>query len=42
MLAAEDLTSFDRDGFVTVGRVLESQLVGELRERFKRLFLGVF
>ncbi len=42
MLSADDLASFDEDGFVTVGRVLDSEQVGELHERFERLFCGDF
>ncbi len=42
MLSAEDLTSFDNDGFVVVGPVLDTDLIDKLRERFGRLFRGDF
>ena len=42
MLAADDLTSFDTDGFVMVGAVLDTDLIERLRERFERVFCGEF
>ena len=42
MLTADDLTSFDIDGFVMVGPLLDSSLIDRLRERFDRLFRGEF
>ncbi len=42
MLGSDDLTSFDTDGFVMVGRVLHTDLIERLRERFERLFCGEF
>ena len=42
MLSVDDLTSFDDDGFVMVGPVLDSSLIERLHERFERLFCGDF
>lgn len=42
MLTADDLTSFETDGFVGVGPVLDSNLIDRLHERFERLFAGEF
>ncbi len=42
MLAADALTSFDKNGFVIVGSVLDSDQIDQLRERFERVFCGEF
>ena len=42
MLAADDLASFDDDGFVMVGAVLDTDQIERLHERFVRVFCGEF
>ena len=42
MLTAAERASFDTDGFVLVGRLIDDGLVAELRDRFARLFRGEF
>ena len=42
MLSVDDLTSFDTDGFVKIGTVLDSDQIDQLRERFERVFAGEF
>ena len=42
MLTADDLRTFDADGFVEIGLVLDSKLIERLHERFERLFAGEF
>ena len=42
MLSADDLSSFEADGFVVVGRLLDDGRVEQLKERFERLFRGEF
>ena len=42
MLSVDDPTSFDNDGFVMVGAVLDTDQIDQLRERFERVFAGEF
>ena len=42
MLGAAEVESFNVDGFVTVGSLIESDLIEPLRKRFERLFRGDF
>ena len=42
MLTAGDVASFNADGFVTVGSLIDPELIEPLRERFERLFCGDF
>ena len=42
MLAAADVATFQADGFVTVGSLIDADLIDPLRERFERLFRGDF
>ena len=42
MLTAVERASFDTDGFVLVGRLIDDGLVAELRDRFALLFRGEF
>ncbi|MXW61486.1 MAG: phytanoyl-CoA dioxygenase family protein [Acidimicrobiaceae bacterium] len=42
MLTTDDLRTFDADGFVEIGLVLDSNLIERLHERFERLFAGEF
>ncbi len=42
MLTSDHLSSFETDGFVEVGPVLDPDLVEQLHERFERLFAGEF
>ena len=42
MLAADDVATFEADGFVTVDSLIDPDLIEPLRERFERLFRGEF
>ena len=42
MLRADELASFEADGFVVVDSLIDVSLIGDLRERFERLFRGEF
>ncbi len=42
LVSAEEVASFEADGFVTVDSLIDPSLIEPLRERFERLFRGDF
>ena len=42
MLTPDELASFEADGFVVVHELIGTSVIGDLRERFERLFRGEF